>query len=133
MSIPNFQGILTMRMAATQMGFSHPPGFDLGLRSSGHLRLLCDPNTCFVSCGFRLQCGGCTSQAQNLKFRAQNFDLHRSDPQRSGTPKWQVLSQTPCCRSCCDACLSLAARQQYFSYRAILWPGPFAEMCRGFL
>ena len=27
---------------------------------------------------------GC--RAQNLKFRAQNFDLHRSDPQRSGTP-----------------------------------------------
>ena len=29
---------------------------------------------------------GCTSRAQNLKYRAQNFDLHRSDPQRSGTP-----------------------------------------------
>ena len=29
---------------------------------------------------------GCISRAQNLKFRAQNFDLHRSDPQRSGTP-----------------------------------------------
>ena len=41
----------------------------------------------FVSCGFRLQCGGCGSRAQNLKFRAQHFDLHRSDPQRSRTPK----------------------------------------------
>ena len=30
---------------------------------------------------------GCTSRTQNLKFRAQNFDLHRSDPQRSGTPE----------------------------------------------
>ena len=29
---------------------------------------------------------GCTSRAQNLKYRAQNSDLHRSDPQRSGTP-----------------------------------------------
>ena len=28
----------------------------------------------------------CTSQAQNLKVRAQNFDLHRSDPQRSENP-----------------------------------------------
>ena len=42
--------------------------------------------SCCVSRGFRLQCGGCTSRAQNLKFRAKNFDLHRSDPQRSGTP-----------------------------------------------
>ena len=41
----------------------------------------------FVSCGFRLQSGWCTSQAQNLRFRAQNLDLHRSDPQRSRTPK----------------------------------------------
>ena len=30
---------------------------------------------------------GRTSRAQNLKFRAQDFDLHRSDPQRSGTPE----------------------------------------------
>ena len=29
---------------------------------------------------------GCTSRARNLKFRARNVDLHRSDPQRSGTP-----------------------------------------------
>ena len=36
---------------------------------------------------FRLQYGWCTSQAQNLKFRAQNFDLHHSDPKRNGTPR----------------------------------------------
>ena len=77
---------VTTRMAATRIGFSRPAGFDLGLRNSGHLRLLHESISCFVSCVFRLQCGGCKSRAQNLKFRAQNFDVHRSNPQRSGTP-----------------------------------------------
>ena len=76
---------VTTRMAATRIGFSRPAGFDWGLRNSGHLWKLRESISCFVSCGFRLQCGGCTSRAQNLKFRAQN--LHRSDPQRSRTPK----------------------------------------------
>ena len=82
---------VAMRMAATRIGFSRPAGFDLGLRNSGHLRLLRESISCFVSCGFRLQCGGCTSRAQDLKLRAQNFDLHCRDPQHSGTPNVGAL------------------------------------------
>ena len=48
-----------------------PAGFDLGLRNRGvH-----------------------SPRAQNLKFRAQNFDLHSSDPQRSGTPDFSARHQ----------------------------------------
>ena len=83
----NVEYFVTTRMAATRVGFSHPAGFDLGLRNRGHLWLLRESISCFVSCGFRLHRGGSTSRAQNLKFRAQNFDLHRSEPQHSGTPK----------------------------------------------
>ena len=61
----------------------------LGPEKLGHLWLLRELILCFVSCGFRRLSGLCTSRpdsrAQDLKFRAQNFDLHRSDPQRSGT------------------------------------------------
>ena len=32
------------------------------------------------------------SQPQSLRFRAQHFDLRRSDPQHSGTPSWWPLS-----------------------------------------
>ena len=49
----------------------------LGPRNSGHIRPLRKSILCFVSCGFRLQRGWCTSQAQNLKFRSQNFELQQ--------------------------------------------------------
>ena len=48
--------LLLCWMADTRIGFSCPAGFDLGLRNTGHLRLLRESFSCFVSCGFRLQC-----------------------------------------------------------------------------
>ena len=42
---------------------------------------------CFVPCGFRLQSGWCTSRAQNVKFCAQSFDLHRSESREGDPPK----------------------------------------------
>ena len=82
----NIESAVAMRMVATQIGFSRPASFGLGMRFRGHLRLLRESILCLVSCGFRLQSGWCISQAQNSRFRAQNFDLHRSDPQRSRIP-----------------------------------------------
>ena len=46
----------------------------MGLRFRGHLRLLHESILCFVSCGFRLQSGWCTSQVQNLRFRAHFYN-----------------------------------------------------------
>ena len=60
-------------MAPTRIGFSRPVGFALGLRNGWQLRLLRESILCFVSCGFRLLSGWCTSRAQNSKFCAQNF------------------------------------------------------------
>ena len=55
---------VTTRMGATRIGFSRPAGFDLGLRNGG----------VYIS-GPEFEIS-----------RPEYFNLHRSDPQRSGTP-----------------------------------------------
>ena len=87
--------VVTAQMTATRIGVSRPAGFGLDLRNSEHLRPLRKSILCFVSFGFRLQ------RAQNLTFRGQNVDLHRSDPQRSETPKmgkFKLANAAPCAR-----------------------------------
>ena len=48
---------------------SRPAGFGFGLRIRGHLRLLRESILCFVSRGFRLLSGWCTSRALSGPLR----------------------------------------------------------------
>ena len=90
MSRPNWiEYFVSTRMAATRVGFRAQQVLTQACEIVDISGYYANPFGVF-SCGFRLQCGGCTSQGQNLKFCAPNFDLHRSDPQRSGTPKWRL-------------------------------------------
>ena len=73
-------------MAATRIGFSRPAGFELGLRNRGISGYYADPFRVLFPVLSECNVVGAHLGPQNLKSRAQNFDLHSSDPQRSGTP-----------------------------------------------